>query len=445
MRSFLPVTSLAGGALFPSGIITSKSAASDPDASGLFRLVAVRTRNTLHACPPHASCRPVVRIPSGLGAHPPSEPPLVPALRARIPDAVPWRCPAPPSEADARSSLPTLTDTLHEPLPLSESWRKGGLAARFANGRDSIPDAAQIHRAKMAAVVSGAGLPLTGKGSCMGATHEAENQPDVAPPMLAHSLASAAGKGDGSAPTSVTLMQEHLLRAVAAAAAQPGEAKLPPILSGLTSTWATQSSSAARAPLLASLQAALATERGLNGSALGSAPPLSSLAPSLSSSLSTSCSPLGTRARSNPSPVGFAHQPTRSELLPPPPSLTPLGGIRLDASSRTNSLSPRVPCEYDSPAISPFPDSRLRSFSPVTTPRAQEPPLQLPPRPPLQPPSTQPLQMLQVLPGDNAPGTMPRIANLKSGCTDGLMLLSATATLVARDTAGPAAKKPKII
>ena len=139
----------------------------NPDASGLLRLVALRTRNTLHACPPHASGRPVVRFPSGLGAHPPSEPPLVPALRARIPDAVPWRCPAPPSETDARSSLPTLTDTLHEPLPLSESWRKGGLAARFANGRDAVPDAAQIHRAKMAAVVSGAGLPLTGKGSCI--------------------------------------------------------------------------------------------------------------------------------------------------------------------------------------------------------------------------------------------------------------------------------------
>ena len=47
-------------------------------------------------------------------------------------------------------------------------------------------------------------------------------------------------------------------------------------------------------------------------------------------------------------------------------------------------------------------------------------------------------QPITILPGGATP-LLPNIANLKSGCSDGLLLLSSTAFLVARDDQGGAA------
>ena len=114
--------------------------------------------------------------------------------------------------------------------------------------------------------------------------------------------------------------------------------------------------------------------------------------------------------------------PTPSAPRKPPPVLLPSALAAPPALATASLLS------------SPWARTSARTPQPAKRGRAAD----SPPLPPLP-------QTVSVLPGGAS--ALPRIANLKSGCSDGLLLLSATACLVARDAASiigtPPAKRAR--
>ena len=156
---------------------------------------------------------------------------------------------------------------------------------------------------------------------------------------------------------------------------------------------------------------------------------------------------LGTAA----APASRAPSPKESSAVPA--DLYPSGmpgcflGLGLGARRRppsASSVASTAQCASLSLVASPLLSPRQHPIADGAYP----PPLQLgtaaaspqlhgvlPASPPPAAPDAQPPQSITVLPG--ATHALPRIVNLKSGCSDGLALLSATAWLVARDGTSP--------
>lgn len=185
-------------------------------------------------------------------------------------------------------------------------------------------------------------------------------------------------------------MQSTLARAVAAAAAEPGKPTLP---------------------LNSSLLDALASCNA--GALFGQKRPAT-----CSMSRGSSYNTLVGLASGNQSDQEF------NSLSPPPSVSRP--GSHLDPLSLSALPSPicaphgcggsSPPCSLPLPPAAALPELALEHD---IFPTGRELLRPLPGLP----------QMLTVLPGHSS---LPRIANLKSGCSDGLMLLSATACIVAR-------------
>lgn len=121
--------------------------------------------------------------------------------------------------------------------------------------------------------------------------------------------------------------------------------------------------------------------------------------------------------------------------------LSELGAIEADMSS--NATTPRIMSLSSSPnTVGGAPMLPLRPMTRPDSPmmsavRSSSPVMSCSSSPQL---LRSPSQRLTVLPSIND-DPLPRIANLKSGCADGLLLLSVTASLVARDNGSVGMKR----
>jgi len=250
-----------------------------------------------------------------------------------------------------------------------------------------------------------------------------ETQP-VAPGSCTSSLEASpvlGGRPPAGGLSIAQMMQSELARAVAAAAKAPGQPHLPPIFN-LGSRMSTASS--------------LSMIGGVAGLQTPSATSSQSL-----------WSPRTAPADIEAETVGHKRK------LPPPRAVTPLAPLSqsqcpADRPRRTCqriaelALAPKTPITTSLPANPP-------GTEPSAPPRTCLPPADFAlPKPASPPPLESPtplghagLQVVTLLPSKplasgsvDAPLPMPpRIANLKSGCSDGMLLLAATACLVARD------------
>jgi len=246
------------------------------------------------------------------------------------------------------------------------------------------------------------------------------------------------------------MLRNELARAVAAAAAEPGAARLPSNFCGLSklstavstaashrstpTTALPQSSSCVSLASLGDASREAACESRVTDASMGATPTLQAMGGGTSLPRVPSCNLLGpsavevdacalTAARRSPTPGRGGHfcAPAADAAAPWTASSTP-------------SVSPIPVLTSVSPSVrpSPAPDcQQLHLLAPATaTPVAPHPPV-----PHASASSSSSSACITVLSEGTCGGAaLPRIANLRTGCSDGLLLLSSTACIVARDT-----------
>lgn len=220
-------------------------------------------------------------------------------------------------------------------------------------------------------------------------------------------------------------MRAELMRAVASAAAEPGEPRLPAkFLSARRSphSWRSQQSSPypAASPYgscenLAAFGAAMEAMEATGAGAANATPRLagSSAGPSPALRPASSGSAM---SRVATLPLLHTLGGALSASATPAPEASPLTEER-PRSAPSGAFCAQ--CTLGDASSAPSPMHELHLLEPAS--------------PPLAPAAAAPaMPQITVLPGASA--ALPRIANLKSGCTDGLLLLSSTACIVARDS-----------
>jgi len=312
-------------------------------------------------------------------------------------------------------------------------------------------------------------------GSSPGSTSPRVLQPSF--PRGIHGM----GGAPSDAQSMAGRMRSELERAVAAAAAEPGEARLPSSFAGLARTAFSESRCAT--PLTAPVSASssclslVALAEGSGGklrcmpdqSAAAAEAPLDQLRhPPPSPSLAPSPRVSGWASASR------ATQPSHMRLLsnagvPAPCQLPVDGHLRPVSTTPAASVAPLTPLTEVPAALSPLMEPDFTPLPPrmaalpspkqsddtcpdgagapwamaraeSTSPTARDPPPLLPPS------ASQTSQQITVLSSGPGGGALPRIADLRTGCSDGLLLLSSTACVLSRVAPldQPTAKRQKV-
>lgn len=169
----------------------------------------------------------------------------------------------------------------------------------------------------------------------------------------------------------------------------------------------------------------LLSNTGATSGQLPAMPPIDApLRPAITPATTAAPTPL-TQPAAAPSPL------IEASSAPLPPRLAALPSPR-----QATATCPDDGDDDDDDAGAPWAMPRAESTSP--------PPLEPPPLPP--PSGSHTTQQITVLSSGPGGGALPRIADLRSSCTDGLLLLSSTAYVLSRDVPfdPPKAKRQKI-
>lgn len=233
------------------------------------------------------------------------------------------------------------------------------------------------------------------------------------------------------------MMRSALERAVAAAAMMPGEPKLPANYSARKEVLSHRSS-----PAMSALSTPYASCDNL-GALWGAAGE-----GALSSEVSPRLHPVSAAIAHVPplqspsSLAGYSIAPPAAAALPSPAAPASGGGaadgtLLVERPRSAPASAFCAQCTLDGLAVEGLPSPRTCPSSPgrgvAATPMGAAAAVR---------------QQITVLPGESA--QLPRIVNLKSACSDGLLLLSSTASIIARDAPGddaadgaPPAKRAK--